>query len=155
MLEKRVSHNGIDLSPVSRATLGYYRNYDRWDDNKGTPLYYNIDPEEARKKLLLFPIPGGDDAGANLILTYFPKPTDLALDADIPFNSYLLLVQFHIALPCYAAWLLLGYNQQDEKTIIKRNQLLNQYSSKITDAIDKFGNTASEPIRMKGGRYWK
>lgn len=154
MFEKLVTHKQLLLKPISRATITYYKSTD-WTTDTGTPKWFNIDPEEARKKILLYPQPTANDTGSNLILTYYPKPSDLVNDTDLPLDSYALLSQFHIAIPCWAAWLLLGYDTATPETQAKRSNLLGQYNDQVTQAIDLFKNTASEPIRMRGGRNWR
>lgn len=152
MWEKAVMFKGLALKPISRATLAEYKASDRWDDDAGTPKYFYIDPEEARKTIGLYPIPRADDAGANLVLTYYPLPTALTADSDTPLNSYALLVEYHIAIACYAAWLLLGYETASPEIMAKRGGLLKQYNDKCINATDRFKNTSSEPMRIRGGR---
>jgi len=155
MYEKAVSLNGLGLEPISRATLDFYRTSERWDDDAGTPKYYIIDPKEASKTITLFPIPNSTDAGTSLVLTYYPYPAAMTADSDIPLNSSALMLQFHIGIAAYASWLLLMYLQQSPEIVQKRNELLKTYTDKINDAIQTFGDTKSEQLRMKGGRYWK
>lgn len=154
MYERRVTFDNDPLTPISRATLDFYKRTNAWSDDTGDPVYYFIDPEEARKKIQLYPIPTANDAGKSLLLTYYPKPAAMTADNDVPLNSSSLLVQYHEAIAQYAAWLLLGYNKQDEFMIAKRNMLMNYYLDRCSEAQDKFGNTVSEPIRLKGGRVW-
>lgn len=153
MWEKNVTHKGIALKPISRATLEYYRKSSDWSEDDGTPKYYCIDPEEARKTILLYPNPTSADAGANLILTYYPLPATLSSDSSIPLNASLLMVQFHIGIAAYLAWLLLGNVPLTVEISAKRKDLLEQYQAKVTDAINTFGNTVSETWVMRGGRY--
>lgn len=150
----RCSHKGLRLEPVSRETLEFYRRTDRWDDDEGTPKYYIIDPEEARKQITFAPIPQGDDAGANTILTYVAKPTELDSDDDEPLNGYDFLVPYHIGIAAYQAWILLGYEEARPEVMAKRGQLYKIYQDKVTEATDRFKNTPSEPLRMRGGRAW-
>src|SRR3990167_6945030 len=129
---------GIKLEPISRATLEFYIGDRNWSVDTGTPKYFLIDPEEARKQIRLYPIPQGADAGtSNLLLTYYPKPTDLSAVGDIPLNSSLLLVQFHIAIAAYAAWLLLAEEPATMEVLAKRNELLKQYNDKVTQCLDR------------------
>ena len=137
-LEKQVTHKGIELTPVTRATLQFH-NPDDWTNDTGTPKHYLIDPEEARKQILLYPIPQGDDAGANLILTYYPIPAALSNDTDTPLNSSALMTQFHIGIASYAAWLLLGYESATPEIVSKRADLFKQYQDMVTEAVDYFG----------------
>lgn len=153
MWEKEVTHKGLRLQPISRSTLLGLKGND-WSVDTGTPTNFIVDPEEARKQLLLYPIPTGGDAGANLILTYYPLPVDLSASTDVPLNSSALLVQFHMGIVSYAAWLLLGYEPATAEIMAKRREFLRHYNDMLIKATDTFKNTASEPIRMLGGRYW-
>lgn len=152
--EEKVVFKGLQLKAVSRETLEFYKRSDRWDDDSGTPLYYIIDPEEARKQITLFPIPGAADAGANLVLTYYPLPTTMSSDSDNPLNGVSFLTQYHIAIAAYGAWLLALYETMTPEVMAKRTNLNQIYQDKVTEAVDHFKNTASEPMRMRGGRVW-
>jgi hypothetical protein len=154
MYERRVAFDDNPLDPISRATLDFYKRTGKWATATGDPAYYFIDPEEAVKKIQLYPIPTGNSAGKSLILTYYPKPAAMTSDNDVPLNLSSLIFEYHEAIAQYAACLLLGYNKQDEFTIAKRNGLINYYLDRCSEAQDKFGNTVSEPIRLKGGRTW-
>lgn len=154
MFEKQVTHKGIQLKPITRSMIQYYSANDWATENTGTPKFYMIDPEEGKKQILLYPIPEADDAGANLILTYYPLPASSTTDSDTPLNSSLLMVQFHIGLAAYTAWLLLLNEPATDDKIKKRAELMDIYSVKKTEAVDLFKNTAAAPIRMRGGKYW-
>jgi len=153
-LEKKVTHKGLRLAPISRETLEFYIRTVDWTTVKGTPTEYDIDPEEAAKKLTLIPQPGDGDIGANCILTYYFVPGDMSAGTDLPFNSYALLAPYHIAIAEWAAWLLLGYDTATPENIAKKKELLQMYNDKVSEAVDNFANTASEPLRMRGGRYF-
>ena len=149
MYEKMVVLNGIELDPISRATLGVKAKDYKWEDQQGTPKYYIIDPEEAKKTITLFPVPNSVDAGTSIVLTYYPFPTALVNDTDVPLNGSNLMVQFHQGLAAYAAWLLMTYLQPTDAIIAKKRELLGIYTQKVTDAIQTFGNTKSEPMRWR------
>ena len=153
-LEKKVTLNGIRLAPTSRETLEFDSGELAWNTLNGTPTQYLIDPEESEKNIVLVPIPGDGDAGHSLVLTYYFIPTDLSAGTDVPFNSYSLLGPYHVAIAYWAAWLLLGYDTPTQESEAKKNDLLRKYNDKVTEAVDNFGNTASEPLRMRGGRYF-
>lgn len=148
MYEKAVTLNGIELKPISRATLEAKKTSDRWDDDQGTPKYFIIDPEEARKTITLYPKPDSTDDGTSIVLTYYPVPATLSSDSSIPLNGSTLMVQFHIGLAAYAAWLLLSFLTQTPEIAQKRADLFNTYKAKIDEAIQTFGNTKSEPLSM-------
>lgn len=152
LFERLVMHKGLELKPITRAKLAADNPDDRWDDENGTPKYYVIDPEDAQKKILLYPIPQANDAGANLVLTYYPLPAELTADSSTPLNGYTLLAGYHIALACYAAWLAMGYEIATPEVLSKRAGLLKQYTDKTIEARDYFKNTQRAPIRMTGGR---
>ena len=146
MLEKEVWLNGIELSPISRATLGKIKTGERWDDDTGTPKYYIIDPEVARQTITLYPKPDSIADGDSLVLTFYPFPATLTIDADIPLNGSTLMYQFHTAIAAYAAWMLLNYLQPTDAIQVKKGELMKIYTTKVTEAIQTFGNTKSEPL---------
>lgn len=148
MLEKEVTLNGIALKPISRATLQAKKTSERWDDDYGTPKYFIIDPEEARKTISLYPIPDNEDAGTSLVLTYYAFPTLMTTDVSLPLNGSTLMVQFHTGLAAYAAWLLMMYLPQTPEIAQKRSGFFSMYKDKIDEAIQTFGTTKSEPLRF-------
>ena len=149
-----VMHKGLPLEPITKADLAYNNKGDRWDDNTGTPEYYNIETREDKKYLTLYPIPTADDAGANLVLTYRYVPSDFSSDADTVFDGESMLGSYENAVAIYAAWWLLGYNRQDVETIQKRSIMFKQYQDKVTEAVEKFGDTKNAKMRIRGGRSW-
>jgi len=146
MYEKQVMLNGIELNPISRATLQATKTTDRWDDDTGTPKWFIIDPEEARKTISLYPIPDSTTDGTALVLTYYALPADLSSDTSTPFNGSALMGQFHVGLASYAAWLMLFYLIQTPEISQKRGELLSVYSKKVLEAVQTFGNSKSEPL---------
>lgn len=146
--DKIVMLNGIELEPVSKTKLSNLYKSRRWDTLEGTPKYYVIDPMDANKQLLLVPIPDSVSEGTDLQLTYFAAPTAMSSDSATPFNSSTLMTQFHIAVACYAGWLLLGYLTPTDPIISKRRDLLNTYTGKVNEAIADFGDTKSEPLSL-------
>lgn len=152
MWEKSVSFNGLPLSPITRIRLGEINAADDWTDDAGTPTNYIVDPEEATKQILLYPIPQDGDASKTIAMRYYPLPAALAADSDIPLNSSALMSQFHLGLAAFAAWLLLTSEQMTPEILQKRSSLMSIYSDSVTKAVDTFKNTASAPIRMRGSR---
>lgn len=146
MLEKEVVLNGIELEPISRASLQKVKVSDRWDDDSGTPRYFIIDPEEARKTITLYPEPDSIVDGTDIVLTYYCFPTPMSSDSSVPLNEAALMVQFHTGLASYAAWLLLLYLTQTPEIAQKRNELFAVYQTKVIEAIQTSGNTKSEPL---------
>lgn len=152
MFEDEVHFDGISLEPLSRRDLTTLSPKADWSIVTGTPTHYIVDPEEAQKMLLLYPIPTINDAQKTIVMRYFPLPTALAADTDIPFNTSLLMLQFHIALCAYSAWLLLASEETTPLMVQKRRDLLAIYSDATTKATDLFKNTASASWRMGGTR---
>lgn len=153
-LEKELTHKGLILLPITRHRL-LKESGDDWTDDTGTPTHYIIDPEEARKQFRLYPTPQADDAGANLILTYFPVPAAISSDSVKPLNDSSLMVQFHRGIAAYAAADLLLTMPQDALTMAKISQLLKIYEDKVSMAINRFGNTPRAPIRVEGPDVWR
>lgn len=146
MLEKEVVFNGIELKPISRASIQKIKISERWDDDSGTPKYYIIDPEEGRKTITLYPKPDSIVDGSDLVMTYYCFPAAMTIDASVPLNGSALMVQFHTGLAAYAAWLLLFYLPQTPELSQKRSELFGTYKSKIDEAIQTWGNSKSEPL---------
>mgnify|MGYP001560845921 CR=1 FL=1 len=152
-MEKQVTHKSVELQPVSRRTI-QFDNGDDWTDDAGSPRKFIIDPEEGRKQIRLYPIPGADDAGANLILTYYPVPAEMSADSSTPLNSSSLMVQFHMGIANYAAYLLMKGIDITPEVAIKLGQLNKDYQASVDLAIQTFKNTATEIIKMRGQRRW-
>lgn len=154
MWEKKVTCDGLKLLPISREDLEFYKRDDDWTEDEGTPQHYIIDPEEARKQIKIYPIPGDNDADKIVVLTYYPFPAAMDDDADVPLNASTLMVQFHMGIAAYAAWLLLGSTTATAETQVKLNFLWKIYQDAVSNAIQTFKNTQSAGLRVRGGRYW-
>lgn len=152
MFEESVYFNGKLLTALSRRDLAILSPDADWTTTTGTPTNYIIDPEEATKQLLLYPIPGSNDASKTIAMRYFPLPAAMSSDTDVPLNSSALMAQFHIGLCAYAAWLLLAGEELTPSIVQKRRDLLGIYSDSVAKAVDTFKNTVSAPMRLRGSR---
>ena len=79
----------------------------------------------------------------------------LSSASDTPLNSSTLLTQYHTAIAAYAAWLMLLGEDTTPAIVMKRKELIGIYVTGRDLAIDKFKNTASMPLKIKGSRIWK
>jgi len=149
MWEDWISLANLPLLPISRYRTQEISKTNDWTLDTGTPTHYIIDPEEAQKKIRLYPIPQSDDAGKTLIMRYFPLPATLASDSDTPLNSSALMAQFHMGLAAFAAWTLLLSEQSTPQIVQKRNDLLHVYTDAVNKAIETFRNTVSAPLRLR------
>lgn len=149
-----VTFNGIPLNPISRAEILRIKSSTDWTLDHGTPTYYIIDPEEARKQITLYPQPTANDAGKTLGLRYFPFPTDMSLGTDTPLNGYALMAQFHVSIAAWAAWYLLQAEQVTDAITAKKKQLETIYNDGVSLCVDTFKNTVSQPLQMRGGRVY-
>lgn len=146
---------GIILTPISRAQLEFSTVDHDWTQDNGTPKFYIIDPELARNQIVLYPKPQGADAGTNnCLLTYYALPATLVNPTDNPLNASPNLTQFHIGLAFYAAWLLVSGEISTPEVEDRLKRLYTSYQLKVGEAIDKFGNTATAPWKLVGGRFW-
>lgn len=153
MWEDRVTWDGYELTPISRHELNRLNPGTDWtDDTSTSPTHYIIDPEEAVKEIVLYPIP---TEAKTLRMRYFPLPADLSSDSDTPLNSSALMAQFHIGIAAYAAWLLLLQEEQTPSIVQKEKAMLTIYNDMTEKAISKFKNTASAPIKKKGWFVWR
>lgn len=147
MYEEYVTYAGLKLTPISRVRILEIKSADDWTDDTGTPTHFIIDPEEAQKKLLLYPKP--TTAGDTIGLRYYPLPAAMSSDSDTPLNSSALMAQFHMALAAFTAWILLLSEQSTPQIVEKRNELLKIYTDGVNKATETFKNTASAPLRMR------
>lgn len=146
LLEESVLYNGFPLKPVSRRTLyALYPDQD-WTLLNGTPTMYMVDPEVGVATLRLIPVP---QEAKTVALRYYPLPASVSNDTDVILNSSTLMQQFHMGIAALAAWYLLLYEEVTPPIIMKRNELMKVYQEAATKAIDTFGNTRSEPLRMR------
>lgn len=150
--EDWVMFDGSELSPMSRHELQRLTRGDDWTDDSGAPTHFIIDPEQAQRKIRLYPIP---DSAKTLTLRYYPLPAELSSDSDIPFNSSTLMTRFHLGIAAFAAWLLIMGEVQTPPLAAKQAKLLALYSDAVDKAIDTFKNTMSMGIRIKGSRVWR
>lgn len=148
MFEESVHYDGARLSAASRETMDLEIGSD-WTTDTGPSTRYIIDPEEAKKELLLYPIP---QEAKTVVMRYYPLAAEMTADTDIPLNSSDLMAQFHLAIAAYAGWLLMLYESLTAEVIMKRSELLKMYNDGITKAGDTFKNTASESYQMRGSR---
>jgi hypothetical protein len=144
--EKLVTLNGEELDPISRNTLQAKRKGGKWADDTGTPAWYVIDPEEAKKSITLYPIPDSAAAGTDLVVSYYALPAAMSTDASVPLNNSTLLVGYHEGIAYKAADTMLGYLQQTPEIQAKRNDLQGRYVGKVNEAIQQFGTTKTEPL---------
>ena len=153
MFEESVYFDGKPLDPMTRRDFAILSPDTDWTLTTGTPTKYLIDPEEATKQILLYPIPNTNDASKVIALRYFPLPTALSADTDTPLNASLLMAQFHLGLAAYSAWLLLAGEVSSPEIQAKRRDLLAIYQDATEKAVETFKNTVSAGWRMRGTRH--
>ena len=151
MWEDWVTYGGLKLIPISRYELLQLSGDDWTDDGAALPTHFLIDPEQAVKEIVLYPIP---TEAKTLVMRYFPLPTELTADGDTPLNSSSLMAQFHIGLAAYAAWLMLLSEELTPAIILKRRELAPIYADAVTKAVDTMKNTASAGLKFKGKAIW-
>ena len=121
-----------------------------WSTRNGPPSHYFVDTTSTNKKLTLFPIPQGNDAGTNnLVAEYVKVPPILTGDSDSPLNGQPLLIPYLDALAYYAASQIL-FASNDQTQWAKGRLMLDQYRSKVSDCKEGF-NALSQttPLRMR------
>lgn len=149
---KRLAHKGIELKRISKFELDRYTNQD-WSDDKGTPKYYFVDLDPNNKKYSLYPIPQGEDAGANLAQEYIKIPPALSSDSSVPLDSHTLLVPYHDALAYKSAANLLGI-LPDQQAVAMIQIYESKYKDYVSHCIETFkALSVTQPVRMRGGRY--
>jgi hypothetical protein len=149
-----VSYKGLPILPRTIADMLRENPGQDWTTLTGDPNYYIISPEEAKKTIRLSRYPPAGDPGGTLVMTYFCLPTDLANGTDVPFNSYALMTQFHMAVAAWAAWFLLASENSSSEMIQKRRDLLQIYNDTVSQASDTFGTTKSATPQRRGARTY-
>ena len=146
MYEESLTYDGLPLKPISRHTLyTLYPSVD-WTTLKGAPTHFMIDAEEASLFVRLIPTP--QEAKA-VSMRYYPVPADVSAGGDVILNSSTLMVQFHLGIAAFAAWLLLQSEIVTPEIQAKGREMMKIYSDAVTKAVDTFKNTASEPLRIR------
>lgn len=146
IVEDTVTYNGYPLKPISRHTLYSLFPGTDWTLLNGTPTHYMIDPQEAVLALRLIPIP--QDALA-ISMRYIPLPADVSAASDVVLNSSTLMTQFHLGIAALAAWLVLQSEIVTPELQAKMSQMMKIYNDAVSKAIEKFGNTKSESLRIR------
>jgi hypothetical protein len=110
------------------------------------------------QKIFLYPIPQSEDAGDNLVLEWYPDPTELSDSTDEPFTSSEGAVvasrPYHwgLAYDSASRLLLRDPNEQNAK---KSMDYRATADGVLTQVIQVFkALEAEEPKRLHGGRYW-
>ena len=154
LFEKECSLNGLPLGAASKSDLTRMNSGTRWDVQKGTPTNYCVDPEANTKDLILYPIPQNGDSGKDIILTYYSYPVDLLNPTDIPLNGNALLAQFHMGIAAWAAWYLKQAESVTPEIAAKKRDLRQIYNDMVSQCVDTFKDTVSDPLRMRGVRVY-
>jgi len=148
---KRMAHKGLELRRISKFELDRYTGQD-WTDDKGTPKFYYVDLDPNNKKYYLYPIPQGEDAGANVAVEYIKLPPALSSDSSTPFDGHTLMVAYHDALAYKAAATLLDI-QPTQESIVMAQRYEKRFDELVSHCIETFkALSATQPIRMRGGR---
>jgi hypothetical protein len=149
ILEDTVTCDGLPLKPASRHSLYTLYPSTDWTLLTGTPTHYMVDPEAASLCLRLIPQPVDVKT---VSMRYAPLPADVSAGTDVVLNASTLLVQFHLGIAALAAWIILQGEIVTPEIQAKSGQMMKIYSDAVTKAIDKFGNTKSEQIRLRPKR---
>lgn len=146
MYEESLTYDGLPLKPISRHTLYTLYPGTDWTTLNGNPTHFMIDAEEASLVVRLIPTP--QEAKA-VSMRYYPVPADVSAAGDVVLNSSTLMVQFHLGIAAFAAWLILQSEIVTPEIQAKGREMMKIYNDAVTKAVDTFKNTASEPIRIR------
>lgn len=146
MFEDWVTYGNVKLTPISRHRMFSLFGDDWTDDTAALPTHFLIDPEQAVKEIVLYPIPS---EAKTLFMRYFPLPAEVSAGSDVVLNSSSLMAQFHMSIAALAAWLLLTFEESTPAIADKRRELMKIYSDGCAKAVDTFKNTASQPLRLR------
>lgn len=151
----RVLHKGVELKRRDKSWFDMYSS-DDWSDDTGTPTEYYLDVSDPdNQNLFVYPIPQDADAGDNLIVEYVKRQDTLSATTDIPFNSNTLLYPYHHGIAYKAAGTLL-LRDPSQEDMIKSANYMRKGNEILTKVIEVFkAQEREEPLRLRGGRYWR
>lgn len=155
----RVTHKGIDLEKRSKSYFDLYSGED-WTATTGTPTAFYIEAQDADNQYLTVrPVPGGNDAGANLVVEYIKRHTPMSASTDTPFMSVTtenyLLRPYDWGLAYDAASRLLVRDPTQEN-VVKVANFAKIASNVMANVIQVFKSLEQEePHRIRGGRNWR
>lgn len=151
MWEDFVTYDGVRLKPITRYELLRLKGDDWTDDTAALPTHYIIDPEQAVKEIVLYPIP---TEAKTLAMRYFPLPASVSSDSDTPLNSSSLMAQFHMGIAAFEAWLLLMGETPTPEIQLKMKNLMDLYVDSCDKATNLFKNTVSAGLKIRGSRIY-
>lgn len=146
ILESSVIYDGLPILPISRHTLATLYPGTDYSLLTGTPTLFMIEPGDEYLSIILIPSPQ-DVKG--FTMRYYPLPAAVSAGTDVILNSSTLMAQFHLGIAAFTGWLLLTYETSTPEILLKRNELLRIYNDSVNKAIEMFGNSKSESLRMR------
>ncbi len=147
IVEDFVLFDGLPLKPTSRRTLNtLYPGTDWANLPSATPTAFMVDPEIAVMALRLVPAP---NAVKTISMRYMCLPADVSAGVDVPLNASTLMTQFHLGIAAFAAFLVLSGETSTPEIRDKKSDLMRLYQEAVNKAIEKFGNTKSESLRIR------
>lgn len=159
----RIKNSSGDYKPLDGIPVNdldfKYPNWMNWDD--GEPIGYYFDP--STRTLNFVPGPDSDWAQTDgLDVWEVLAPTDMADDADVPFDSNTLMIPYHPALPHWAAaqcFLDDATPEAMSKALLHRSgdrDKPGEYEKWIAKIVRNFSHTTDVPATIKwkpeGGR---
>jgi len=155
---RRVTHKGIELTKRAKSYFDLYSASD-WTTTPGTPTDFVIDINSNPVNVILYPIPQGNDAGANLSVEYVLRHDPMVNPTDTPFTVQgvvnLLMLPFAAGLAIEVAADILEHDPTPE-TVKKAEYFRKDANDILSDVISYYDRLETdEPMRMAGGRYWR
>ena len=154
----RVTHKGVELTKRSKSYFDRY-SADDWTTHQGTPTDFVIDINSNPVNIVLFPVPQGNDAGANLSVEYVLRHDPMVNSSDTPFTAQgvanLLMLPFAAGLAIEVAADILEHDPTPE-TVKKAAYFRKDANDVLSDVISFYDRLETdEPLRMAGGRTWR
>lgn len=153
----RVAHKGIALTQRSKAYFDQYTAYD-WTGDTGTPKDFCVDMTLTSPSIILRPNPTTNDAGANLLVEYLVRHTQMVNPTDTPFNingtANTLIQPYVYGIGLEVAAEILEPDPTKE-TVMKATTFRKQAERVLSNVIQIYTDFDAElPFRMRGGRNW-
>lgn len=159
---ERVTHKNIPLKKRSKSYFDLYLGGIDWTSVTGTPTQYFVEESDpSNQYLTVFPVPGPEDAGANLVVEAIIAHTPMSADGDYPFMksgvSNYILRPYDVFVAYHAAYLLLMGDPTQENIIKAQGQDGDSgYKGIAQDGLDQIVQTlnALEQEEPPSIKHW-
>lgn len=155
----RATHKGIELKKRSKSYFDLYTGHD-WTVDIGTPTDFYFEAEDPDiPYFYLYPIPQSGDEGDNLVVEFLKRHTSMSSSSDNPFlssgtqNFLLRPYDWGLAYDVSARLLARDPSPQNSTRSVNYQRIADGVLAEVVQVFKALEK--EEPMRIRGGRYWK